>query len=369
METKYTLYGGELSLYTGKARAYMCYKDLDWREELATKEVYRDTIVPNIGAPIIPVLETAEGEFVQDTTDIIDFLEARHPQGSVYPSTALQKLVALLLELYGDEWLVMPAMHYRWNVLDQQYDFIMSEFGRMHAPAASFDEQVAVGEKISARFRKSTTFLGVSPETIPGVEAAYLLLLEQLDQHFAEHDYLLGSRPCIGDYGFMGPLYAHLGRDPVPKALMQEKAPNVYAWVQRMNNPEPLSGEFVPGDEVPETLIPILKTMCQDHLPEVLDVIEHNAAWLAENPGGNLPRNLGMHDFCIGGSNGQRWIHSYAQWMFQRPLDHYQSLAGIDRQRADDLLRTIGGYEVLNTPINHRVMRKAGQLELVGSRA
>ena len=49
----------------------------------------------------------------------------------------------------------------------------------------------------------------------------------------------------------MAPLYAHLGRDPVPKALMQSLAPNVYRWVERMNQPQPLAGEFLAGDEIP----------------------------------------------------------------------------------------------------------------------
>ena len=147
MATEYILYGADHSLYTGKARAYMRFKDLDWREVTATKEIYKTIILPKIGAPIVPVLETSEGHYVQDTTDIIDFLEARHPAVSVYPDSPVQKLVALLLELYGDEWLVIPAMHYRWSVLDQQRDFILSEFGRMSAPDASHEEQVAIGEK------------------------------------------------------------------------------------------------------------------------------------------------------------------------------------------------------------------------------
>lgn len=365
MTADYILYGGELSLYTGKVRAYLRYKGLDWEERVASREVYRDIILPNVGAPIIPVLETADGQYIQDTTEIIDFLEARHPGTPVYPETPLQRLVALLLECYGDEWLVIPAMHYRWSVLDQQYEFIMSEFGKLSAPGATLEEQVALGERISAPFRGSITALGITPETIPGIERAYRELLGQLDAHFSRHDFLLGSRPSIGDYGFMGPLYAHLGRDPVPKALMQETAPNVYAWVQRMNHPRPLSGEFLANDEIPETLLPVLAGLAREYLPDVVDVIGHNAAWLETHPGGSLPRALGMHTFCTGGASGQRYIHSYAQWMFQRPLDHYQALTDDARRRADTLLHEIGAFDALNTKLNHRVKRRPGQLELV----
>ena len=365
MSYDYTLYAAELSYFSGKARCYMRYKDLNWEEQLPTREIQKTVILPNIGAPIIPVLATADGQYIQDTSDIIDFLEARHPGHPIYPDTPKQKLVALLLELFGDEWLVIPAMHYRWSYLDQQYDFIMGQFGSTSSPNSSHEEQVAIGEKVSQQFRGIVPVLGVNEQTIPGIELAHMKLLAQLDTHFSKYDYLLGSRPSIGDFGLIGPLYAHLGRDPYPKALMQEHAPAVYRWVERMNHPQPLSGEFLPNDEVPETLIPILQTLSAEQLPDVLDVIKHNAAWLDENPGGNIPRFLGMHEFTMGGITGERWISSFSQWMFQRPLYHYQSLAPDERQAVDELLHIIGGYEPMQVKLSHPVKRKKGQLELV----
>jgi glutathione S-transferase len=367
MATDYILYGADHSLYTGKARAYMRFKDLDWREVTASKDIYKAVILPRIGAPIVPVLETSDGRYVQDTTEIIDFLEAAHPAVSVYPDTPSQKLVALMLELYGDEWLIIPAMHYRWSVLDQQREFIFAEFGRMSVPDASREEQVKVGEKTSRMFSGSVPVLGITAATIPAIEAVYLELLDQLDAHFSQYDFLLGSRPSIGDFGLMGPLYAHLGRDPVPKALMQERAPNVYAWVERMNNPAPLAGEFLTDDEIPATLLPVLQTMCRDHLPDVLDVIRHNTAWMEKHPGESIPRVLGMHAFTTGPASGERYIHSYAQWLFQRPYAHYHALPEEHRAAADQLLRSIGAYEAFNTEIAHWVARKPGQLELVES--
>jgi glutathione S-transferase len=367
MTAQYVLYGGDHSLYTGKARAYLRFKDLDWEEQTASREIYKTVLLPKTGVAIVPVLATGDGHYVQDTTDIIDFLEAAHPAISVYPATPVQKLVALLLELYGDEWLVMPAMHYRWSVLEEQQDFIFSEFGRMSAPEASPEEQLAIGERTSRMFRGSVTALGVTEQTIPAIEQVYLEFLDQLNEHFSQYEYLLGSRPSIGDFGLIGPLYAHLGRDPVPKALMQERAPRVSAWVERMNNPVPLAGEFLPDDEIPSTLLPILQTMCRDQLPDVLDVIRNNTRWLEKNPGQSIPRVLGMHSFTTGPATGERYIHSYAQWLFQRSYAHYHGLTGEGRAAADALLRASGGFEALNSEISHWVARKPGQLELVES--
>ena len=361
----YILYGSEHSYFTGKVRSYMRYKGLDYEERLATREVYKELILPFVGAPIVPVVQTDAGELVQDTTEIIDFLEYHHPEPSVYPSGACQQLVALLLEQYGDEWLVIPAMHYRWSVLDRQHDFVMAEFGRMSDPDASREQQIAIGEKISAPFRNSISALGVNETTVEAIETNYLEFLEQLNTHFASYPFLLGSRPSIGDFGLMGPMYAHLGRDPVPKAIMEEKAPAVCAWINRMNQPDGDPGTFLPDDEVPATLLPILETLCEELLPDVLDVIEHNQRFMAEHPGDNIPRYLGMHDFTTGGISSQRYIHSYSQWMFQRSHEHYHGLASEDKQRAEALLRQIGGLDILGRPIQRRVERKQGQLELV----
>jgi len=365
MSSEYTIYGADLSYYTGKVRSYMRYKNLDWEEKVANLDVYGNFIIPRVGAPIIPVLHTSDDEVVQDTTDIIDYLETRHPECSVYPTTAKQKLVALMLECYGDEWLVIPAMHYRWNYLDHQKDFILGGFGQLGAPEGSIEEKVALGEKMSAPFRGVVKKLGVTEATIPAIENSYHELLTILNEHFSKHAYLLGSRPSIGDFGLLGPLYAHLGRDPYPKKEMLERAPEVYAWIERMNDPQPLSGEFLDNDEIPETLMPLLQKMSTEQLPDILNVIQRNQQWMTENPDANIPRQLGMHDFTIGGVTESRMINSYSQWMFQRAYNFYHSLAQNQQSEIENFLSQSGCLTALQTPIEKQVQRQLGQLELI----
>ena len=365
MSSEYTIYGADLSYYTGKIRSYMRYKDLDWEEKIADLTVYRDFIIPRVGAAIIPVLHTSDDKVVQDTTDIIDYLEARHPEHSVYPTSAKQKLVALMLECYGDEWLVIPAMHYRWNYLEHQRDFVLGGFGQLGAPDGSMEEKVALGEQMSAPFRGVVKKLGVTETTIDASENSYHELLAILNKHFSTHANLLGSRPCIGDFGLLGPLYAHLGRDPYPKQEMLERAPEVYAWIERMNAPKPLSGEFLENDEIPETLIPLLQKMSAEQLPDILNVIQCNQQWMTENPNVKIPRQLGMHDFSIAGVTGSRMINSYSQWMFQRSYNFYHSLAPTKQSEINDFLNQSGCLTALQTPIEKQVQRQPGQLELI----
>jgi len=264
MIQQYTLYGGDISYYSAKARAYMNYKGIDYQELAATKEVYKTVILPNVGWPVIPVVVTPDGVTLQDTSDIIDTLEQTFPEAPVVPGTPRQRVVALMLEVFGDEWLKLPAMHYRWN---HNTEWIIGEFGKLSAPELDEAAQREVGERTCRPFRGSLPMLGVVEETYAAVESSYEALLRELNTHFAEHEYLLGTRPSIGDFGLVGPLYAHQYRDPYSGELMRRIAPNVVSWVLRCMEPAPLSGDFLPDDEIPSTLLPVLSRMMREQLP------------------------------------------------------------------------------------------------------
>lgn len=362
MADSYTLYGTEFSLYTGKARAYLRYKGIDFTEVLSTLNVYRKTIIPNTGVRFIPVVETPQGEFIQDTTDIIDTLEARFPQRSVYPDSPAQRLTALLFELLGDEWLLIPAMHYRWNFPERNERFIMGEFGRLVVPWAPGPIRRFAGRRLAANFSGMLPMLGITDKTIPAIEAWYESFLRQLDAHFAAHDYLLGGRASIGDFGLIAPLYAHLYRDPAPGELMRRIAPNVTAWVERMNATEPPVGDWLADDAVPDTLLPILERQFAEQFPVLADTVEQVAEWIDAHPGQRLPRAVGRHRFRIGDAEDERAALSFPQWMLQRPLFYYQGLAGEARAAADALLERAGGVEAMQMRIPRPVERRDNRL-------
>lgn len=353
-----TLYGAPLSLYSGKARAYMDWKGVDYREELARADVYRDIIVPAVGRPVIPVLRLADGTVIQDTTKIIDHYEAAGEGPSVYPDTPLQRLVALLFEVYGDEWLVIPAMHYRWNYNEE---WAYSEFGKAAFPDAPPEVQYEKGKARAQPFKGFCPVLGINETTIPALEASYEDLLAELSAHFENHDYLLGSRPSIGDYGLIGPLYAHLYRDPASGEIMKRLAPRVAAWVERcVHVAAPRSGEFLPGDTVPDTLLPILQRMMAEMMPHLQASAKLLAGWAAANPGGEVPRATGMAPFTLAGPDGapvegQRMANTFSLWMLQRPLDFYRSLEGETKAQADALLAGVGGAAFTGFDLPQRV--------------
>lgn len=346
------LYGAEVSYFTGKVRAYLRWAGIPFEEVIASADIYRTVILPGVGAAVIPVLRVPNGELLQDTTVIIDTLnDQRLAAGavpSVYPSTPVRKLVALMLEAYGDEWLVIPAMHYRWHY---DREWAMGEFGALSAPGASAEEQLAIGRKLAVPFSNAASLLGATPEMIPAVEASYEALLAELDTHFAAHPALLGSQATLADFGLIGPLYAHLYRDPTPGKLMHRRAPNVVRWVEQMQfQPETLRTPLDDNDEIPGTLIPVLKRLAREQLPVMVESAHQVRAWMAEHPGETLPRALGKQAFELEGQRGERILRPYSLWMIQRVRDHLADLQGQDRARADALLHTIGAETLIDFP-------------------
>ena len=337
----YTLYGAQISYYTGKVRAYLAWKAIPFVEVLATAQAYSEIILPRVGFPVIPVVVTPEGTTLQDSSDIIETLEQHFPSQPISPTSGVQRFVAALLELYGDEWLLIPAMHYRWHY---NRDWAVREFGAVIAPDASQEEQFAIGEKRAVPFARAAISLGAEPHMHAAIEKSYEALLGELDRHFALHPFLLGALPCLGDFALYGPLYAHLYRDPASGELMRRLAPAVVQWVERMRDGSgPRDGTFLSGDAIPETLWPILQRMMREQLPELLDTSVALSGWLLEHPGEKIPRGIGEHEFLLEGVRGRRTIGVYKLWMLQRALDVYRQLTETERRAADALLERSGG--------------------------
>lgn len=366
MTDTYTQYGAPLSLYSGKTRAYLRFKQLPFTEVMATVKVYKQVIVPNTGLRYIPVLKTPNGKYIQDTSVIIDYLEANHKDRSAVPTTPNQHLVSALFEMWADEWLLIPAMHYRWN--HDNFPFIYEEFGKFVMPKAPAFIRRVVGKKAGAKFKGFVPMLGITNNSIAAIENWYENeVLPMLDAHFAKHDYLLGSRPCVGDFALFGPLYAHLYRDPAPGKIMQRIAPNVVRWIERMHAPPDEFGQWCVSDRIPQTLIPLLKQQFDQFWPVQLDTLARTQTWITTNPETKrLPRALGEHDFSIGNITEKRVVTSFGQWKLQRVLDIYQALSEQQKHNVDPMLHELGAYHLMQTAVEHRVTRENNVLVVEG---
>jgi glutathione S-transferase len=362
----YTLWGGPLSLYSGKARSYLIKKRIPYRELYPSHPDFPRRIMPAVGLFVVPILEAPDGTIVQDTTDIIEYLEARHPEPDFVPSSPLQDAVAWLVSAFGSEGLLQAAMHYRWWYRKEQESFLTVEFARILNAAGGPAARQAQARAVMQQMNDYLGFLGVTAETVPAVEASYEALLGILDEHFAQHPYLLGGRPSIADFGMMAPLFAHLSRDPHPSHLMKLRAPNVFRWTERMNLAQIGDGEFwdyderyPAGDELPPTLVPLLGHIFREWGPELAAYVRRYNEWVATEPSltaghlvsGSRERrvhpSLGEVTYELRGRTFRRQCAVQAVWHFEQAAARARALEGAAAEKWRELVAASGGSQTM----------------------
>lgn len=352
----YLLHGHDVSYFSGKLRPAFPQKSLWFREVLPdVLEIKRRT-----GLNFFPVVVTPEDELWQDTSDILDRLEALHPEPPLYPATPVQRVVAYLLELYGDEVGLLPAMHYRWN-FEESVRKVGIDFS---TPSG----RPAAGTKFAQRMAGTLPFLGVSPTTVPAIEAHTRDLLAALSTHFAQHRYLLGDAMSLGDCGLMGPFYGHLFRDAVPSRLLYSTAFHVCAWIERMNRPPRDQTGWCEGDALPESLRPVLRVMA-DGVPMLVAAVEAVDEWAAEHAksGEPPPRAIGGFRAVYRDVELEAGARPYTLWMVQRSLDAYRALSAPDRAKVDAAVAGTGFEPLLALRPRHRLSKQRYELAWSGA--
>ena len=362
---KYTLYGVEASYYAAKARSYLLQKPLPFDDCIADRRVFEEIILPTVGFPIVPVVLPPEGDLLQDTAIIIEELEQRHPEYPITPRTPIRRFASYLLELFADEWFKIPALHYRWYY---DTEFAQTMMGEMNDPHASAEEQLRVGKKIAKEFSTWPKHLGVDENTREAVELQFLDNLRVLNAHFGEHEYVLGNAPGLADCALMGPLYAHLYRDPYSGQIVRDVAPNVCDWITRMRTPaiEEHRKAAYPkdeGDHVPQLVIELLQTISADYVPMITQAVHQTRDWLTNHVGEELPRYLGEQTFTLATgkayeAQGTRAIHSVEQWKFQRLLEKYAKETASRKKTINHFCQILGFADCLKQEMQLPIQRR-----------
>jgi glutathione S-transferase len=345
----YVFHAFEVSYFSAKVRPALRYKRLWYEEVHADLRLIRE----RTGLGFIPILITPEDETWQDSTDIYDRLEARHPDPPLFPATPVQRIAAHLVELYTDEFAMIPAMHYRWG----------SELGEASA-RARFIAMIGseeIGTAAAARMAQARLALGATDDNAPAIEAHTRDLLDALSTHFQTHPYLLGARMSFGDCALMGPLDGHLFTDLVSRKLLLETARPVVGWIERCNHPNaPAQGEWLADDALAPTLREVLAVMGQDAAPPILNGLEVFERWADTAPRDleELPRAVGQIESSLRGLPVVRFAGSYAPFLVQRVLDDYRALDPAARKRTDEAVAGTGWEAVLAHEPRHRLAKR-----------
>jgi len=380
-----TFWGGALSLYSGKVRSYLIKKGIPYREFYASHPDFQARIRPIVGLGVTPVVETQDGDVLQDSTEIIEALECKFPTRPMIPGTPVLRALAWLLDAYASEHLLTMAMHFRWAEphISQHRSFLQAEFGRASYIGTDWAQRDVAGRRMVDYFSNMLGALGSSRQTSGAIEAEFTELLACLELHFQHAPYLLGGHPSLADFGFMAPLYAHLGRDPSPAHLMALRAPNVARWIERMNLAVVPDGEFPHVcaefdalDAIPPTLVPLLELIFSDWTPELVANANAFNAWIAANP--DMPAG------AIVGVDGKKRVHPHvgpiaypwrgclverfsaphSLWHFGRFQEQLAACSGDARNILMPLLQHLGGEEACALKLNRPLIRQNYALRL-----
>ncbi|KAF8438270.1 hypothetical protein BGX38DRAFT_916174 [Terfezia claveryi] len=315
----------------------------------------------------IPVLlipqnsEPSGYKVIQDTKDIIDYIEKTHPPSPangvglaahpVVPVTPKRAFASMVFELLADEWLVVQAMYWRWGpgIYEKQEKFLALDFGSVSSGGDDdFDKMLSLGAKVcqvcsrqlhriradfskrGSRFKGFCTGFGITTTTSPVLEKQFHRLLSLMTSHFRKYPYLLGNEITLADIAFIGSFACHLGRDPVPCYIIKSEAPLVYNWIERTmchsqwasrdnvrfdenwkslvhTYGSPKKGANPPSlgqDDTPESSLKIASFLLSEYMPILKDTLNHTTEYISKRTGLEtalleLPRWIGTHKFKL----------------------------------------------------------------------
>lgn len=333
-----TAYVADMSYFSGKMEAYLRYKEIPFERRVVDMKVMRDEILPATGLMKVPVLRLADGQWLKDTTPMIDWLERQYPDPPVIPRDPVLRFLSKLVEDYADEWCWRAALYWRWQPKDSRR-LLMHRIG--HEVLDDFPAPNWLAGWYYGR-RQITTYLrgdGVDAETEPIVRRSYLDLLDSMSLLLEDQPYLLGSHPTLVDVGLFGPMFRHYAQDPTPGRVMEERAPAVYAWVGRVWNARAhrLGREPTLGDFSQAGWAYFLRDIVESYWPFL---VANARAWAAGQ------KRLDHH--AHGVTYRDLKVVHYRVYCLQVLQDEYRSLAPPNREAVDALLRPHGTLELID---------------------
>jgi len=372
MQHQYRLYGLQISHFSGKLRGYLNYKGLDYEEKAPDLFDMVCRFPKKVGAAVVPVIETNSGEWLGDTTDIIEEFERRHPQPSIAATTPKQTIASMLFGAWCDDFWLPVSLHTRWSH-PENYPVFRHELGKGLLPyAPNFVRNWLADNMAAAKMRDAAVAMGVVPNQVELLDQWIATMLDTLEQHFAQYDYLFGGRPTIADYSLLGCLYGHLSKDPWPRRELIAPRPHLKSYIERLHSGDRpragAPGELLPDDEIPATLLPMFSAIFNEFFPLLEKMVESVYQLIAgENlkKGDVLPRATKKVSCPMGNSRYERIARTFPLWMMQRIAKVLAKLPTDDRAAVRDWFASFGRGELLEMDLGPDVERAGLTVRLI----
>ena len=233
MTAPYRIFGNEMSPYSVKVRAWFRYKAIPhlWLQRSQHQEEFRG----RARLPLIPLVVTPDDRAIQDSTPIIEALEAEYPEPSIHPDDPALRFLSALIEEYGDEWGNKLMFHHRWySEVDRRATALV--LARSFLPHEGTEAVEALAEQVRERMVGRVHFTGSSEANAPLISQYLDDLLAILEAHLESRKYLFGARPAFADFGLAPQLY-EAALDPTAAGIVRARAPKVLAWGYRVLEP------------------------------------------------------------------------------------------------------------------------------------
>ncbi len=251
----YTLFGGELSLFTRKLEAAMKFTGSPF-DFVAKNSTNREHLELRSGTHQVPVLQTPENWVLADTTPIIDLLDTRVGARRLFPEGAMGVLVHVMEEHF-DEWIARTMVHYRWHY-PESAAFAASRM-------ANGDESVA--RRMLDWGPRACRATGTDSQLQQrAAEAEYERILVAAEAQLTQTAFLLGDRPTALDCIVLGGLRAHTNMDPDPKRIVA-KFPTVRDWCERRADTWDGQGALASINNPTDFALHVLEEMTSTYVP------------------------------------------------------------------------------------------------------
>lgn len=262
MSDIYKIFGAEMSPYSVKMRSYFRYKKIphQWFQRFQNEEEFQRLA----RLPLMPLVVSAEGDSLQDTTPVIEKMEQVFPDPSVHPDDSTLAFLSALIEEYGDEWGMKLMFHHRWISKADQLATSHILARELH-PYGSREFVDAQAEKVLARMEGRLALVGSNEQSGPLITGYLENLLSILEPHLEDRLYLFGARPAFADFGLGLQVY-EMALDATAGAIIRARTPNILRWAYRMTEPRN-GGPFEAWDSLRPTLAPLLEDVGGYFLP------------------------------------------------------------------------------------------------------
>ena len=183
---------------------------------------------------------------MQDSTPIIERMEALLPEPSIHPPDPAAAFVSALLEEYGDEWGNKPMFHYRW-FYEADQESGADRIARSMNPEATGEllEGIRAGgegaDDPAPQVRRVVAGdQGPDRGLVPAPARASWSVTSTAGRSSSA-----AVRPSATSGSPRSSTSAR--RDPTPGAIIRARAPRVLAWIERMLDPRrPATGSRGP---------------------------------------------------------------------------------------------------------------------------